>query len=349
MERLNLLAVALGLAALAGVNLYLTVFATGLAIHFHWITLAPDYQSLDVLGNPWVITIAGVLYFLEFLADKIPWVDSIWDAVHTVIRPIGGALLAIQVLGHTSPTFTVIVALLGGGTSLVSHTAKTATRLATNTSPEPFSNIALSFGEDVAVVGGLALIYHNPIIALSIFAIAMAAFFYFAPKILRSIKAKLWLAWKKLNVPAYFDVPAELPIALPKKLVDVFSAQQVGQTTAWAVPCLSGRGRGIPANLFGALVAMNEEPRKLLFIARKNGRAFAQSIDLEGMRVAREPKFLSENLNMVPASGKGARYVFIFPRADTAKVELIVEYLRKHLGQDGPVGVDSDLKATATV
>ena len=349
MERLNLLAVALGLAALAGVNLYLTVFATGLAIHFHWITLAPDYQSLDVLGNPWVITIAGVLYFLEFLADKIPWVDSIWDAVHTVIRPIGGALLAIQVLGHTSPTFTVIVAVLGGGTSLVSHTAKTATRLASNTSPEPFSNIALSFGEDVAVVGGLALIYHNPIIALSIFAIAIAAFFYFAPKILRSIKAKLWLAWKKLNVPAYFDAPAELPIALPKKLVDVFSAQQVGQTTAWAVPCLSGRGRGVPANLFGALVAMNEEPRKVLFIARKNGRPFAQSIDLEGMRVAREPKFLSENLNMVPASGKGARYVFIFPRADAAKVELIVEYLRKHLGQDGPVGVDSDLKATATV
>jgi len=96
-------------------------------------------------------------------------------------------------------------------------------------------------------------------------------------------------------------------------------------------------------------VAMNEEPRKVLFIARKNGRPFAQSIDLEGMRVAREPKFLSENLNMVPASGKGARYVFIFPRADAAKVELIVEYLRKHLGQDGPVGIDSDLKATATV
>src|SRR5207247_10589051 len=137
--------------------------------------------------------------------------------------------LATQALGHTRPTFTVIVAVLGGGTSLVSHTAKTATRLASNTSPEPFSNIALSFGEDVAVVGGLALIYHNPIIALSIFAIAIVAFFCFAPKILRSIKAKLWLAWKRLKVPACFDVRAELPIALPKKLVDVFSAQQVGQ------------------------------------------------------------------------------------------------------------------------
>src|SRR2546430_15103178 len=215
MERLNLLAVALGLAALAGVNLYLTVFATGLAIHFHWITLAPDYQSLDVLGNPWVITIAGILYFLEFLADKIPWVDSIWDAVHTVIRPIGGALLAIQVLGHSSPTFTVIVAVLGGGTSLVSHTAKTATRLASNTSPEPFSNIALSFGEDVAVLGGLALIHYNPVLALSIFVLAIGAFVYFAPKILRAMKAKAWLAFKKLNGPADLSVPVKLPVTLP--------------------------------------------------------------------------------------------------------------------------------------
>ena len=143
--------------------LYLTVFVTGLAIHFHWITLAPAYQSLDVLGNPWIIIVAGILYFLEFFADKIPWVDSIWDAVHTVIRPIGGALLAIQVLGHPNPAFTVIVALLGGGTSLISHTAKAATRLTTNTSPEPFSNIALSVGEDAAVLGGLALIHYNPV------------------------------------------------------------------------------------------------------------------------------------------------------------------------------------------
>src|SRR6202162_5529631 len=151
MNRLDLLAAAIGLAALAGINLYLTVFATGLAIHCHWITLAPAYQSLEILGNPWILTVAGILYFLEFFADKIPWVDSIWDAVHTIIRPIGGALLAIQVLGHPNPAFTIIVALLGGGTSLITHTAKAATRLTTNTSPEPFSNIALSFGEDVAV------------------------------------------------------------------------------------------------------------------------------------------------------------------------------------------------------
>jgi hypothetical protein len=349
-ERLNLLAVALGLAALAGINLYLTVFVSGLAIHFHWITLAPDYQSLGVLGNPWIITIAGVLYFLEFCADKIPWIDSIWDAVHTVIRPIGGALLGIQVLGHPSPAFTVIVALLAGGTSLISHTAKAATRLASNTSPEPFSNIALSVGEDLAVFSGLALIHYNPVIALSIFAVAIAAFLYFASKILRAMKAKIWLAWKKLNSPADFDLPPKLPIVLPSRLVDVFSRQNIlGETTAWAVPCISGRSRGIPPNLFGALAAMNEEPHKLLFVALKGRRPIVQTIELDGMAAAREPKFLSENLIIAPASGRGVRYLFLFPRSSAAEVNQIVEYLREHLGQHGPTGLESSLEPTATI
>src|SRR2546423_10588612 len=123
MERLHLLAAALGLSALAGLNLYLTVFATGVAIHFHWITLGPSYQSLAVLGDPIVLWISGILFVLEFFADKIPWIDSIWDVVHTVIRPLGAVLLAIQVVGHPSPAFTVIVALLAGTTALAAHTA----------------------------------------------------------------------------------------------------------------------------------------------------------------------------------------------------------------------------------
>ncbi len=343
MEKINLLGVALGLACLAGINLYLTVFATGLAIHFHWITLTPAYQSLEVLGDPIIITVAGVLYFLEFLADKIPWIDSAWDAVHTVIRPIGGALLAIQVLGHPSPALTVIIALLAGGTSLITHTAKAATRLASNTSPEPFSNIALSFGEDLAVLGGLALVHFNPLLALSIFAAAMAAFLYFAPKVLRAMKAKIWLALKKLNSPANLDMAVKLPLALPARLASVFSRQNVlGETVGWAAaPCLSGRGRRIPPNLFGALVATNEEPRKITFVARKNGRPFAQTIDLDGSMVAHEPKFLSENLIIFPAAGRGPKYLFIFPRPRAAVVEQIVEYLRERLGQRAPTGVES--------
>jgi hypothetical protein len=331
-ERLNLLSVALGLACLAGVNLYLTVFATGLAIHQHWISLAPPYDSLAILGDPFIITIAGILFLLEFFADKIPWIDSAWDAVHTVIRPIGGALLAIQVLGHSSPTLDVLIVLLAGTTSLLAHTAKATTRLVSNTSPEPFSNIALSFGEDAAVIGGLALLHYHPVIALSIFLTAIGAFVYFAPKILRASRVKLWLIWQKLNEPAAFRHEATLPLTLPARLAAVFNKENVlGETMAWAMPCVSGRGRRIRPNLFGALVATNEEPRKLTFVARKGGKSIAQTIELEGMTVAREPKFLSENLVIFPGEGSGPKYVFIFPRSRAAEVKRIAEKVRESL------------------
>ncbi len=343
-EKLDLLAVALGLAALAGVNLYLTVFATGLAIHFHWITLAPQYQSLEVLGNPWIISIVGVLYFLEFFADKIPWIDSIWDAVHTVIRPIGGALLAIQVLGHPSPAFTVIVALLAGGTSLIAHTAKAATRLASNASPEPFSNIGLSLGEDAAVLGGLALVHFNPLLALIVFVIGIGAFLYFAPKILHAMKAKIWLAWKKLNGPAERNAPVQLPVTLPARLASVFDRENVlGETIAWTARCISGRGRRIPANRFGALVATRQEPRKLVFVTGK----FARPLDLEDLVVVHEPRFLFENLVFSHTGGKGPNYSFIFPRSEATIVEQIVRNLRER--PSDPVlqeHIDTDSRST---
>jgi Domain of unknown function (DUF4126) len=331
-ERLNLLSVALGLACLAGLNLYLTVFATGLAIHFHWIALAPQYQSLSVLGDPIIVTISGILFLLEFFADKIPWVDSVWDGVHTIIRPIGGALLAIQVLGHSTPALDVVIVLLAGTTALVTHTAKATTRLLSNTSPEPFSNIALSVGEDAAVIGGLALLHYHPVIALSIFLIALAAFFYLAPKIFRATRVKLWLVWRKLNEPAFFHRETTLPLNLPSHLAPIFSKQNLlGETIAWAVPCASGRGRRIAPNIFGALVATNEEPRKLTFVARKGSKPVVQAIELDGMTIAREPKFFSENLVIFPAAGRGAKYSFVFPRSRGEEVERIGDYLRQNV------------------
>lgn len=351
MEQLKLLGVALGLASLAGVNLYLTVFATGLSIHYHWITLGPPYESLDVLGHPAVIVISGVLYFLEFFADKIPWVDSAWDAVHTVIRPIGGALLAIQVLGQDhqlSPAVSVIVALLAGGTSLLTHSAKSSTRLASNASPEPFSNIALSVGEDAAVLGGLALIHFNPLLALAVFAVVVAIVFYFAARMLRAIKARVWLALKKLNFPAGGSELDDLPTTLSMRLDSVFDKENIlDETISWAVPCVSGRGRRIPPNLFGALVATEEEPHKVTFVARKNGRPFAQRIELEGAMVAHEPKFLSENLTIFPQVAKGPKYLFVFARPDAGRVEKIVRDLRRRLSS--PTSIEAPPAAAVTI
>lgn len=330
MEKLTLLSVALGLACLAGINLYLTVFVTGLAINQHWIVLSPNYQSLEVLGQPWIIALAGIFYFLEFFADKIPWIDSAWDTVHTVVRPIGGALLAIQVLGHSTPTFDVLVALLAGSTSLVTHTAKASSRLLANSSPEPFSNIGLSVAEDVAVLGGLAFLHYNPILAFSIFVLCIAAFLYFAPKILRSMKAKIWLALTKLNGPADLDRPTTLPIALPARLAPIFSRQNVlGETIAWAVPCISGKGWKIPANLFGALIATNEEPHKIVFVAKKSWRDYCQTIDLQGSNIAHEPQFLSENLVIFPKEGRGQRNTFMLTRSRGPLVAQMAEYLRQ--------------------
>jgi len=149
MEVLQTLSVALGLASLSGYSLYLTVFATGLSIHLGWIHLSPQFASLSVLGDPIILIVSGILFVLEFFADKIPWVDSVWDAVHTVIRPLGGAFLAVRALGSTNPVFEVVVALLAGAMSFASHSLKAGTRLVVNSSPEPFSNIAVSTGENI--------------------------------------------------------------------------------------------------------------------------------------------------------------------------------------------------------
>lgn len=329
MEQLKLLGVALGLASLAGINLYLTVFATGLAIHYHWIVLEPAYQSLAILGHPAVIIISGTLYFLEFFADKIPWVDTAWDAVHTVIRPIGGALLAVQVLGHPSPLFSVIVALIAGGASLITHTAKASTRLVSNASPEPVSNIALSLGEDVAVIGGLALIHHNPLIALAVIAAGTAVFFYFAASILRLIKVRIWLTLAKLNGPADSGKTPALPDKVPSAYAAAFDKENtLKETVAWAVPCISGPGNGIPKNVFGALVATKEGPRNIFFVARKSGRPFAKALEIDRCVIERDPRFLADNILIASEAGKRPIYTFVFSRPEKYIVDQIVEDLR---------------------
>ena len=140
----------LAFAYASGINLYATVAILGLAAHFQWVALPPQFAAFD---NPWVIGVALSLYVVEFLADKIPWVDTAWDMLHTVIRPIGGALVAVTTLGDATPAMQAIIGLAGGTIAAGSHFTKAGTRAAVNTSPEPFSNWALSLFEDVFVIG----------------------------------------------------------------------------------------------------------------------------------------------------------------------------------------------------
>ena len=169
---------------------------------------------------------------------------------------------------------------------------------------------------------------------MSIFVLAIATFLYFAPKIVRATKVKIWLIAQKLNLPAHLNAPEDLPRSLPAGLGPTFDQQNVlAETIVWAVPCISGRGRRIRPNVFGALVATKEEPRKIVFVGPKGRHPTAQTIDLDGMTVLHDSKFLSENLLILPQSGKSPRYLFLFPRSRAGMVEQIVAGLQKRLAE----------------
>lgn len=165
MSAVELIALAASVSLLAGWRLYLVTFATGLAMKFGWIALPEQLAALDVLASNWIIAIAGVGALAEFFADKVAWVDSLWDSVHSVVRPVGGALLALAVVDAGDPAWQVGSFLLGGGAAFLAHAGKAGARTLVNTSPEPYSNVAVSTGEDVATVGLFALAIANPVIA----------------------------------------------------------------------------------------------------------------------------------------------------------------------------------------
>ena len=200
MEILDQLGVALGLASLAGVNLYLTVFVVGLSVRFGWVELFSQYEQFAVLGSPAVLGVAGAFFLVEFLADKVPWVDSVWDSVHTLIRPIGGTMLAMAALGELDTEFTVIAGLLSGGASLITHATKASTRLVLNMSPEPVSNMFASVAEDGLVLGGLGLVAFLPGVALFVFIIVLIGCVFFIYKLSGAL-GRVWMKFRSRKDP----------------------------------------------------------------------------------------------------------------------------------------------------
>ena len=174
MSAVEIIGLAASFSLLAGWRLYACVAIAGLAMHLDLIDAPSHIPSLEALANPWVIGFASVGALAEFFADKVMWLDSLWDGIHTFIRPIGGALLALAIVDASDPAWQIIVLLLGGSAALLSHGAKSGTRALVNTSPEPFSNIAVSTAEDVVTLGALWLALTHPAIAL-IAALALLA------------------------------------------------------------------------------------------------------------------------------------------------------------------------------
>ena len=190
MDALATLGRTLGFSFAAGLNLYATVAILGLAARYGWVSLPEQFQAFN---NDIVIGAAVVMYLVEFFADKIPWVDSLWDMVHTAIRPIGGALIAVTTLGgDLSPTVEGLVALMGGAVAASSHLTKTSTRAVANTSPEPFSNWILSIGEDLFVVGLGFLALQYPVAALIVAVVLLVIIGIFAVVIIRTVRR--WFA-----------------------------------------------------------------------------------------------------------------------------------------------------------
>jgi len=182
---LRTLGFAMGSAWLSGINLYATVLTLGLLARFRLADLPGD---LSYLSQGWILGVAGALYAIQFVADKIPAVDSVWDVVHTFIRVPAGAVLAATAFAHFDPKVRLLAVLLGGGVALTSHGTKTATRLAANTSPEPFSNVVLSLLGDALAVGGTLLMAIHPVVILVVVLVAVVTSVLLFRWIMRALK-----------------------------------------------------------------------------------------------------------------------------------------------------------------
>jgi Domain of unknown function (DUF4126) len=185
MEWFSTLSLALGSAWTSGINLYATVTVLGLLQKFG-ATKLPG--GLDALDNWWIIGVAAFLYLVEFFADKIPYVDSAWDVIHTFIRVPAGAVVAYAATTQTEPTVMIVATLLGGGLAFSSHGTKAAIRAGANLSPEPVSNWILSIVEDIIAFGGAILSVFAPILIAIVLIIFVIFFCWFAPKVFRAMR-----------------------------------------------------------------------------------------------------------------------------------------------------------------
>jgi len=187
-ELLTALGRTLGFSFAAGINLYATVAILGLASRFGWADLPVQYRVFD---NDWIIGAALALYTVEFFADKIPWVDSVWDAMHSFIRPAGGALIAATSIGDASPTVQGLAALAGAGLAASTHFTKAGTRAIANTSPEPFSNWILSLSEDGFVIALAVLALKYPLVAAIVVLAGLAIIIVLASWLIRGIGPRI--------------------------------------------------------------------------------------------------------------------------------------------------------------
>lgn len=315
METLTLLGSTMGLGLVSGLNLYATVLTVGLGMRLGLITLHPEMSGLAVLSSPYVLIAAGILFLIEFLADKIQWVDSIWDSVHTFIRPLGAALVGASAIGTVNAEAGLIAALCAG-VSLSAHSAKAGTRLLANHSPEPFSNIGLSLIEDVLAVGGSFLALKYPVVMLALVAAFLIAFIWFAPKTFRLIRVEYLATLALLKRFYLYVVGRRLDTAAPEVALP------------FNIRAIAGKGVKRLRHSVGNL-QINDD--SLIFETRRGFRSREHRIDRESIEDVNFRKRLLLDRLTITTNGRQQHFYFFKDVAN--QNQRAYELLRAHKKQ----------------
>ena len=316
MDTLSPVASALGLGMLAGIRLYATVLVVGLLLRLGRFPLPPAWHHASALADTRVLVVAGIACVIEFVADKIPWVDSAWDSIHTVIRPVGAVLLASSLFSNLDPVYQVLLFLLAGGVALTGHSAKATLRLAVNHSPEPFSNIGLSLAEDASVAGGLYLLAKHPWVLAGITLAFLALSAWLGPRIYRALRAE-WAAiaavlrnwFGKGRVPQLTPIQQQwlaerFPGPAPSRLLHVV-------------------GTADTKGLHNALGTLCLREREAVFFARRWGRPVTRQIGpLEAVEASEG--LLVDQLVLIAADGTRWRFGLLAGQLRRVREELAV-------------------------
>lgn len=303
MEVLNLLGSTMGLGLVSGLNLYATVLTVGLGVRLGLITLHPELSGLAVLSSPYVLVAAGILFVVEFLADKIQWIDSIWDTVHTFIRPIGAALVGASAIGAVNAEAAVIAALCAG-VSLTAHSTKAGTRLLANHSPEPFSNIGLSLVEDVLAVSGTFLALRYPSVMLALVAVFLIAFIWFAPKVFRLVRVEYHATLALLK--RFF-----------RRVAGGGATAEPGASLPFEIRAIAGKGVKRLRHSIGTL-QINDD--SLIFVTRRGFRQREHRIDRATIEDVQFKKRLLLDRFTITSNGKQQQFYFFKDNANSALV-----------------------------
>lgn len=283
MEVIHLLSSVMGIAFVSGVNLYATILTVGLGIRFDLIHIPQELDTLSFLAQPYIIIASLIMYSLEFFADKIPWVDSLWDSIHTFIRPLGAVIICVKAVGSVDPTLELTIILLCGGIAFSSHSTKASLRLAVNHSPEPVSNIFISFAEDMIAIVGTWLALSHPLVMLIFIIVFIALFSYLSPKIYRIIKIEFYAVFailcKFLKIKSHISDIVMFD-SLPKKYSKSMSAELVQNENNFCILCFSGKGFKISRNCVGFLCKIDSQ---LFFLVKR--RFHIIKIDFDIMKI----------------------------------------------------------------